>query len=298
MSDSLLTPVLLRRLEQLQWLARRRSRSPLRGERKSKARGQSVEFADHRNYVAGDDLRYLDWNLFGRLDRFFIKLYEEERELPLTVLLDCSESMNFGTPSKFRFARELAAAFSYVALCGFDRVSVFPLPDTAGERSTIMALSDVRGKPSAPELFLNLARLKTGGSTSFSESLRRIASTARRSGMAILITDLLDPDGYEAGLKSLVSRGWDVLVVHVLAPEELSPEEFGELRLVDSETGTVQEVTFAKHRLEAYRSTVQEFCSQARDCCRKQDVAYVLVSSATNIDQVLLKDLRSVGVWS
>src|SRR6201993_4210332 len=129
MANALLTPELLRRLEQFQLLAARRAKSTTRGERRSQARGQSVEFADHRNYVAGDDFRYLDWNLYGRLDRLFLKLYEEERELPVRIFLDASESMTFGEPRKFDFARQVAAAIGYVALCGFDRVSVIPFPN-------------------------------------------------------------------------------------------------------------------------------------------------------------------------
>src|SRR3954470_16072215 len=127
--SALLTPDLLRRLEQFQLLAARRAKSSAKGERRSKARGQSVEFADYRNYVAGDDFRYLDWNLFGRLDKLFLKLYEEERELPVRIFVDASESMTFGTPPKFDFARQVAAAVGYAALCGFDRVTVCPFPD-------------------------------------------------------------------------------------------------------------------------------------------------------------------------
>src|SRR5881392_635669 len=126
---NLLTPELLRRLEQLQLLAQRRAKSSAKGERRSKARGQSVEFADYRSYVSGDDFRYLDWNLYGRLDRLFLKLYEEERELPVRIFLDASESMAFGEPRKFDFARQIAAAIGYVALSGFDRVSVIPFPN-------------------------------------------------------------------------------------------------------------------------------------------------------------------------
>src|SRR5208283_2276536 len=126
---ALLSPDLLRRLEQFQLLAARRSKSSAKGERRSKARGQSVEFADFRSYVAGDDFRHLDWNLYGRLDKLFLKLYEEERELPVRIFLDASESMTFGTPPKFDFARQVAAAIGYVALCGFDRVAVIPSPD-------------------------------------------------------------------------------------------------------------------------------------------------------------------------
>src|SRR3989442_10235666 len=129
--SALLTPELLRRLEQFQLLAARRAKSSAKGERRSKARGQSVEFADYRNYAPGDDFRYLDWNLYGRLERLFLKLYEEERELPVRIFLDASESMTFGTPVKFDFARQVAAAIGYVALCGFDRVSVIPFPESS-----------------------------------------------------------------------------------------------------------------------------------------------------------------------
>ena len=174
MPDALLTPELLRRLEQFQLLAARRAKSSAKGERRSRARGQSVEFADYRNYVPGDDFRYLDWNLYGRLDRLFLKLYEEERELPVRIFLDASESMTFGEPRKFDFARQVAAAIGYVALCGFDRVSVIPFPGSPadggdadrGARAELAArgaLRSVRGKKSALQFFQNLARLTAGG---------------------------------------------------------------------------------------------------------------------------------------
>src|SRR6266851_4643737 len=146
MPDSLLTPELLRRLEQFQLLAARRAKSSAKGERRSHARGQSVEFADYRNYVHGDDFRYLDWNLYGRLERLFLKLYEEERELPVRIFLDASESMTFGEPRKFDFARQVSAAIGYVALCGFDRVSVIPFP----------ALDSSRGGQNLPPATFNL----------------------------------------------------------------------------------------------------------------------------------------------
>src|SRR6266568_1002110 len=145
---ALLTSDLLRRLEQFQLLARRRAKSSLKGERRSKARGQSVEFADYRNYVAGDDFRYLDWNLYGRLERLFLKLYEEERELPVTIFLDASESMTFGSPRKFDFARQVAAAIGYVALCGFDRVSVVAFPNSQADAVSRGALRSERGRKS------------------------------------------------------------------------------------------------------------------------------------------------------
>src|SRR5688572_17337356 len=179
---SLLTPELLRRLEQFQLLAARRAKSSARGERRSKARGQSVEFADYRNYVAGDDLRYLDWNLFGRLEKLFLKLYEEERELPVRIFLDCSESMNFGQPRKFDFARQVAAAIGYVALCGFDRVSIIPFPNEGDNVTTAGALRAVRGRKSSLQFFQNLVKLQAGGAASFNDALRRGALEARQAG--------------------------------------------------------------------------------------------------------------------
>src|SRR5438876_10506385 len=174
MPDSLLTPELLRRLEQFQLLAARRAKSSTKGERRSRARGQSVEFADYRNYVHGDDFRYLDWNLYGRLERLFLKLYEEERELPVRIFLDASESMSFGEPRKFDFARQVAAAIGYVALSGFDRVSVIPFPPLNSDGQTNQppptfelaargALRSVRGKKSAIQFFQNLTALTAGG---------------------------------------------------------------------------------------------------------------------------------------
>jgi uncharacterized protein (DUF58 family) len=309
MPDALLTPDLLRRLEQLQLLAARRSRSSARGERRSRARGTSVEFADHRNYVAGDDFRYLDWNLYGRLERLFLKLYEEERELPVRILLDASESMAFGEPRKFDFARRVAAAVGYIALCGFDRVSVIPFPNAergarSAEPSAIVkpqsaihtALRSVRGKKSAPEFFRNLGALTAGGQASLNQSLRRGAIEARRAGVAVVLSDLLDPEGYEAGLNTLVGRGFQVNVVHVLAPEELAPTTFGDLRLVDAESGDFREVTFGRYRLTAYQRTVQNFCGRLREFCQKRGIHYFLARSDMDLGDLLLKQLRRAEV--
>src|SRR5213593_2171865 len=168
---SLLTPELLRQLEQFQLLAARKAKSSAKGERRSRARGQSLEFADYRNYVPGDDFRYLDWNLYGRLEKLFLKLYEEERELPVRIFLDASESMTFGVPRKFDFARQIAAAAGYVALCGFDRVTVCPFPDNAENAVYRGALRAVRGRKSSLTFFQNLSKLTAKGTCQFNESL-------------------------------------------------------------------------------------------------------------------------------
>ena len=305
--SALLTPELLRRLEQFQLLATRRAKSASKGERRSRARGQSVEFADHRNYVAGDDFRHLDWNLYGRLDRLFLKLYEEERELPVRIFLDASESMSFGEPRKFDFARQIAAALGYVALCGFDRVSVIPFPDLAptgstpgnlnGEAAARGGLRAVRGKKSSLQFFQNLSALTASGSVTLNESLRRGALEARQAGAAIVLSDFLDPAGYEAGLAALVSRGFQVNAVQILAPEEIAPATFCDLRLVDSETGGMQEVTFGKFRLKQYQQTVQNFIQRLREFCTGRGINFFHAGSDTDLPELLLKQLRAAEVW-
>ena len=257
-------------------LAARRAKSSLKGERRSRARGLSVEFADHRNYVLGDDLRYLDWNLFGRLDRLFLKLYEEERELPVRIFLDASESMNFGTPTKFDFARQVAAAIGYVALCGFDRVAVAPFPDRAAtvgdpELAHRNALRSVRGKKSAMPFFRDLSALSASGAADLNASLKRGAMEARQSGVAI---------------------------VQILAPEELDPTTFGDLRLIDSENGDETEVTFGKYRLKAYQQSVANYVQRLREHCAGRGIRFFSVSSAADLGDLLLKQLRASEVWA
>jgi uncharacterized protein (DUF58 family) len=296
-SNPLLPPELLRRLEQFQLLAARRAKSSARGERRSRARGQSVEFADYRNYVPGDDFRYLDWNLYGRLERLFLKLYEEERELPVRIFLDASESMSFGEPRKFDFARQIAAAVGYVALCGFDRVSVVPFPDNPDEAAPRGALRSVRGRKSALTFFQHLGQLTAKGSVDLNQALRRGALEARQAGVAVVLSDFLDPGGYDAGLSALVARGFQVNAVQILSPDELNPTTFGDLRLVDAETGGMQEVTFGRYRMAAYQQAVQNFCQRLREFCQTRGISCFTVSSSTALEHLLLKQLRQAEVW-
>jgi uncharacterized protein (DUF58 family) len=309
MPSALITPELLRRLEQFQLLASRRAKSSAKGERRSRARGQSVEFADYRTYTHGDDFRYLDWNLYGRLERLFLKLYEEERELPVRIFLDASESMNFGDPPKFDFARQVAAAMGYVALCGFDRVSVIPFPSAPGNGQTDQtrvtaelaargALRAVRGKKSAITFFQNLSALTATGSANLNEALRRGALEARHSGLAVVLSDFLDPAGYETGLNALVGRGFQVDIVQILGPDELAPSTFGDLRLVDSESGAVQEVTFGRYRLKSYQQTVQAFIQRLREFCQGRGINFFTAASNTSLEDLLLKQLRKAEVWA
>jgi uncharacterized protein (DUF58 family) len=290
---ALLPANLLGRLEQLQLVAVRRSKSAAKGERSSRARGQSVEFADHRNYSAGDDFRRIDWNLFARLDRLYLRLYEEERELPVHIFLDQSESMKFGQPTKFRRAVQLAAACAYVGLSGFDRVSIVPFPGT--DRT---GLKHIRGKKSARALFASLEKLVPGGPAEFSALVRRKALEVRTPGVAFVLSDFLDPAGYEQGFRSLQGRGFKIHAIQILASEEISPSLSGDLKVIDSETSTEQEVTFGRHRLKKYQQTVKLYCKQLSDFCQKSGISYIFVRSEASLETTLLKEFRKHGVWS
>lgn len=297
MASPLLTTELIRRLEQFQLLAARRTKSSAKGERRSRARGQSVEFADYRNYAVGDDFRYLDWNLYGRLDKLFLKLYEEERELPVSIFLDASESMTFGTPSKFDFARQITAAVGYVALCGFDRVSVHVFPDKTDNLAPRGALRSVRGRKSSMEFFRNITALEAGGGADFNEALRRGAIATHQTGVAVVLSDFLDPAGYEKGLGALIARGFQVDAIQILSPEEVNPSAYGDLRLVDSENGSVQEVTFGKYRLKAYQQSVQNFCQRLREYCQMHGLNFFQTISDASLEKLLLQQLRKAEVW-
>ena len=226
----------------------------------------------------------------------------------MRIFLDASESMTFGEPRKFDFARQVAAAIGYVALSGFDRVSVIPFPafptnGETGQAPNTMelavrgALRSVRGKKSAMQFFQNLTALTAGGAANLNEALRRGALEARQAGVAVVLSDFLDPAGYDTGLTALVGRGFQVDIVQILAPEELSPTTYGDLRLVDSETGAMQEVTFGRYRLKGYQQTLQNFIQRLREFCQGRGINFFTASSTTPLEELLLKQLRQAEVW-
>jgi hypothetical protein len=195
-----------------------------------------------------------------------------------------------------------------VALAGFDRVSVIPFPDLASrpsegfvpanfEAAARGGLRSVRGKKSTMAFFQNLSALTAGGAADLNQALRRGALEARQAGVAVVLSDFLDPQGYEPGLTALVGRGFQVDLVQILAPEELSPSNFGDLRLVDSETGALQEVTFGRFRLKAYQQTVQNYLQRLREFCQARGINFFTASSAMPLEELLLKQLRQAEVW-
>jgi uncharacterized protein (DUF58 family) len=298
---------LLRKLEQISLAATRVRVGQTAGERRSTKRGTSVEFADYRNYVRGDDLRRVDWNIYARLERPFVKLFEEEEDLAVHILLDGSGSMEWGGESsdpqtadlnKWLYARRLAAALGYVALVSGDRLTVVSLQSAVspGSETGDWRFRFSRGRGHALRLFSWLEGLEAGGTTDLDGALRNYAVSGGRAGLVILISDLFSPAGYLKGVTSLAAAGHEVAVIHVLSPDEVEPPLGGDLRLLDVETGLPQEVSIDGGMRALYRRRLEEWQDGIRADCRARDVHYIPVETGTPYDHVVLYDLRRAGL--
>jgi uncharacterized protein (DUF58 family) len=285
-ADLLFDEAFLRRLEQLELASRRLTAGRMKGERRSVRRGQSVEFADYRNYSAGDDLRQLDWNVYARLERLFIKLFVEEEDVTVHVLVDASRSMDFGEPNKLTFARRAAGALAYLGLAHLDRVSVAFL----GE-GRALSLRPLRGKARVFEVFKFLSEPRAERLTGLAAAARDYASRIRGRGPLILVSDLLDP-GYLDALRDLAGTRCQLSVLHVLAPEELDPEVPPDARLVDNETGHGIEVTGDDDLVDRYRARLAEWQEEIATFCSRRGGAYVSVPSDLDLADLLFDVLR------
>jgi uncharacterized protein (DUF58 family) len=288
--EPLLSSEMMAKLERMELVSRKIFRGRMKGERRSKRKGQSVEFADFRNYVAGDDLRFIDWNLFARMDRLYLKLFLEEEDLHFYTLVDDSLSMDFGSPSKFRVAKQIAASLAYIGLCRGDRVSV-----STFARSTSPVV--VRGKSSAHRLLGYLENAScTDASPTMEESVRRFCLKNTGKGIVVVITDLMSKTGYETALKMLVAREMDIYLIHILSPEELNPACTGDLKLLDCEDGDEREISISAALLGRYEQTLHAFIEGARSFCNRRSIAYVSVRSDHSIEPLLNEYFRSRGL--
>ena len=276
-----------RRLESLALAARRLQRGRQRGERRSRKLGAGVEFADHRDYVPGDDIRYLDWSVYQRLGRRLVRLYEEEEDLSVHLLLDTSASMAFGSPPRLRFAKQLCAALAYVALGNLDRVSVVAVTDRPAAR-----LEPTRGKRRILRVFEFLRPLRAEGATRLEQAARRFVAEHRRPGLVILLSDLYDAEGLERALRALRYAGHEVAAVHLLDPADETPDLSGDLLLVDAETGARLELTATPAALRAYRSAWRRWREGVERLCVERQVRYAPVRLGTPFDEAVLALLR------
>jgi len=301
--ESFFEEAFLRKLERLALLSHRAAAGQLQGERRSSKRGYSVEFADFRPYAPGDDFRRIDWNAYARLERFFIKLFVEEEDLTVHFLLDASRSMDWGQPNKLQFSTHAAGAIAYVVLLGLDRITINIWPN--GNSTHPSRLPPLRGKNSALTLFSFLQATSSQPLTSDAQDpstwLSAYAANAKHVGPLILFSDLMH-NGWQAGLNSLASRGFEITVLHVLSPDEVDPEASadpplsGDYKLIDIETDTRIEITADFSTLTRYRQNLLAWRENWRLFCRARNMHYIPVVSSLTLENLLFNWLRRQGV--
>jgi uncharacterized protein (DUF58 family) len=277
----------LRQLERLLILMRSPVRGGLKGGRRSVKRGQSVEFADYRDYALGDDLRQLDWNVYARLERLFVKLFIEEEDVTVTLLVDASASMATGRPQKLLFAKRAAAALGYIALASEDRVSLSVIAGRASRRRTAL-----RGSGRVFRLLSDLSAVEpAAGPTDLVAAARHAAAQLTGRGVVVLLSDLLDPAA-DRIIRELAATGSELVIIHVLSPDELDPALEGDLRLVDSETGEGIDVTADLGTLDAYKARLAAWKQGFADLAARRRASYVDLSSDTNLAELMFAELR------
>ena len=281
----------LKKLEYLSLVAKKRAAGDRKGERRAIRKGSSVEFADYRDYTAGDDLRRVDWNAYARIDKLLLKLFEEEEELFIYILVDTSESMNFGSPKKLDYARKVAAALAYIGLSNQDRVSIATFSSKLTDQ-----LGPVSGKRSVFQVFDFLAKSPTGGKTSFLDTLKTYARQIKRRGIMVIISDFLDESGIEAMMKNLLTSRFEALCLHLHSPEEEEPPQKGDLRLVDMETGEFRDVFVTKELAEEYKKAFNAYSDEIQKFCLKRAMSYVRASTEVDFDDLVMKVLRKGGL--
>ena len=277
----------LRQLERLLILMRSPGRGGLKGGRRSVKRGQSVEFADYRDYALGDDLRQLDWNVYARLERLFVKLFIEEEDVTVTLLVDASASMATGRPEKLLFAKRAAAALGYIALASEDRVSLSVIAGRQSRRRT-----SLRGSGRVFRLLSDLSSVEAAtGPTDLLAAARHAAAQLHGRGVVVLLSDLLDPAA-DRVIRELAATGSELVIIHVLSPDELDPALEGDLRLVDTETGDRVDVTADLGTLDAYKARLAAWKQDFADLAARRRASYVDLSSDTNLAELMFAELR------
>lgn len=279
-----------RKLEMLAIVAKRVFSGAMRAERRAKKIGSGVEFADHRDYTAGDDFRYLDWSVYQRFDRLLIRLYEEEEDLSIYFIVDTSSSMGFGDGEKLRQAKRLCAALAYVGLANLDRISIVTATDEISGR-----MPTTRGKARIFRIFRFLTSIRANGTTDLGDAMRTFVAQHKRRGLAVVLSDLYDPAGFERGINVLRYNKFEPFVLHIVDPRESKPDLKGDVRVYDCETGEEREVTVTAKVLERYRYAYEEYLEEIQRFCVQKQVAYFRADVNTPFDELILRVFRRGG---
>lgn len=287
----LLDSKFMARLDALDILSRKVLQGKLQGERRSKRRGHGAEFADHRPYVAGDDLRFVDWNIFGRLDQLFLKLFLEEQDLTVHVLMDVSASAATGEPAKDRAIRRLGAALAYVALVNNSRVTLSTFADGLTGQ-----LANIRGRNYLARMAEFLLDAPCEGLSRFEKACRQVVANRIGSGVMIVLSDFLFKEGFQDGLRRLVSGRYDLYAIQMLSPQELRPDLSGDLKLLDVEDDDEAEVTISAALLDYYKRALAAYCNDLKAFCRSHGATYVLTDSGQPVEPLMLNYLRRRGL--
>jgi uncharacterized protein (DUF58 family) len=279
-----------RKLDYLAVVSRRVFSGAMRAERRTKKTGSGVEFADHRDYAPGDDFRYLDWAAYQRFDRLLIRLYEEEEDLSIYFILDTSSSMTFGDGEKLRHAKRLCAALAYVGLANLDRIAIVTATDEISGR-----MPSTRGKARIFRIFRFLKSVRADGATDLGEALKTFVAQHKRRGLAVLISDLYDPAGFERGINVLRYNRFEPFVLHIVDPSEARPDIRGDVRVYDCETGEEREVTVTAKVLERYGQAYEAYLDDVRRFCTGRQVSYFRADVSVPFDELILRVFRRGG---
>jgi len=299
--DDLFDDEFQRKLDYLALVSKRVFAGRMRAERRTKKSGSGVEFADHRDYQPGDDFRYLDWNVYQRFERLLLRLYEEEEDLAIYLIVDASQSMAFGADfqaggsaagggAKLRYAKKVCAALAYVGLANLDRVSIVSTSDRV-----VYRMQETRGKARIFKVFRFLRELQPAGETDLGDALKAFVAQNKRRGLAVLISDLYDPKGFERGINVLRYNKFDPFVVHVVDPKEAHPELTGDVLLYDCETGEEREVTVTAKVLRRFGEVHREYVADIARFCATHQVPYIEADVHVPFDELILRVFRRGG---
>ncbi|HEX5416664.1 MAG TPA: DUF58 domain-containing protein [Chloroflexota bacterium] len=286
-AESLLSESFVRRLERLSLLTRGVIAEGVAGDHRSRRYAASAEFADFRQYVPGDDFRRIDWNAYARLDGLFLKLTEAKEDIAVHLLVDSSLSMHWGTPDKLGFARRLAAAIGYLSLSRYDGVTGACFAEKLYDRLPLL-----RGRAQAMRLLSYLDSAPVGTATQLERTMAQYCASSPRRGIAFVISDLLAEDNWQKALLRLLRERMEVVVIHILAPQELHPDLDGEVELVDVETGDIVEMVVGDQARQRYEQRTAAWCEEVEDFCHRSEIGYLCLDTTLELEDIFLNKMR------